>query len=127
MRHLNAQHAETQQIGVVAAHALDEIHSAIYGQAHEASRAWTDGDAILLVARLPAIPEPESSATPMTAIQRMVSAAVFRRTGVMLRTGGTNVDVERGLAVLAFERIAAPDDPEDYEPASAGPVADAAD
>lgn len=125
MRHLKAHHAETGQIGAVAADALDEIHSAIYGQAPEASRAWTDGDAILLVVRLPASPEPAAAATPVTAIQRMVSAAVYRRTGVMLRTGGANVDLERGLAVLAFERIAAPADPEDYEPAPTGPVHDA--
>lgn len=122
MRHLRAYDAETRQIGAVAAHALDEIHSAIYGQAPEASRAWTDGDAILLVVRLPRRPEPAIAATPVTAIQRMVSATVYRRTGVMLRTGGTNVDAERGLAVLAFERIATPADPEPFEPVPAGPM-----
>jgi hypothetical protein len=125
VKHLKAHDAETSQIGAVAAHALDEIHSAIYGQAPEASRAWTDGDAILLVVRLPARPDPATAGTPVSAIQRMVSAAVFRRTGVMLRTGGANVDATRGLAVLAFQRTAMPDDPEPYEPASAGPAFDA--
>jgi hypothetical protein len=46
-------------------------------------------------------------------MQRLVAAAVYRRTGIALRAGGVNVDVGRGLAVLAFERVAAPapDDP----------------
>ena len=65
MRHLKAHGAETRQIGAVAADALDEIHSAIYGQAPEASRAWTDGDAILLVVRLPATRDPASERTPV--------------------------------------------------------------
>ena len=116
MRKLKAYDADTSQIGAVAAHALDEIHSAIYGQMPEASRAWTDGDAILLVVRLPTMRDPAGQATPVTAIQRMVSAAVYRRTGVLLRTGGANVDERRHLAVLAFERAQAPEDPEPFEP-----------
>jgi hypothetical protein len=123
VRKLKAYNAETSQIGAVAAHALDEIHSAIYGQMPQASRAWTDGDAILLVVRLPPRPEPTAEATPVTAIQRMVSAAVYRRTGVMLRTGGANVHAQRGLAVLAFERTESPEDPGHFEPASAPPGA----
>ena len=121
MRKLKAHDAETGQIGAVAADALDEIHSAIYGQAPEASRAWTDGDAILLIVRLPARPDAAAAATPVAAIQRMVSAAVYRRTGVMLRTGGANVDARRSLAVLAFERTETLEDPDSYEPVSAAP------
>jgi hypothetical protein len=121
VRRLKASNAETSQIGAVAADALDEIHSAIYGQMPEASRAWTDGDAILLVVRLPATRDPAGEATPVSAIQRMVSAAVYRRTGVMLRTGGANVDARRSLAVLAFERTEAPEDPDPHEPVSAWP------
>jgi hypothetical protein len=114
--------AETSRIGAVAAHALDEVHSAIYGQAPRASRAWTDGDAILLVMRLPADPNPDAEATPVGAMQHIVSAAVYRRTGVALRTGGTNVDAQRSLAVLAFERTEIPEDREPFAPAGAGPV-----
>jgi hypothetical protein len=114
--------AETRRIGAVAAHALDEIHSAIYGQAPRASRAWTDGDAILLVMRLPAEPSPDAEATPVGAMQHIVSAAVYRRTGVALRTGGTNVDSQRNLAVLAFERTETPADGEPLAPAGAGSV-----
>jgi hypothetical protein len=44
---------------------------------------------------------------PLTSIQRLVGAAVYRRTGVSLRTAGTNADAERGLVVLAFERLRA--------------------
>ena len=125
MRRLNAHGADTTKIGAVASHALDEIIGAIYGQSFEASRSWTDGDAILLVVRLPQAADAAAAATPMPAIQRMVSAAVHRRTGVMLRTGGTNVDAQRGLAVLAFERSPTPEDPETYEPAGTAPVRDA--
>jgi len=121
VKKLRAYDAETSQIGAVAADALDEIHSAIYGQMPEASRAWTDGDAILLVVRLPATRDPAGESTPVSAIQRMVSAAVYRRTGVMLRTGGANIDSRRSLAVLAFERTATPADPDPLEPVSARP------
>jgi len=125
VRRLRAHEADTRQVGDVASHALDEIIAAIYGQASEVSRSWTDGDAILLVVRLPRSPDAAAAATPLTAIQRMVSAAVYRRTGVMLRTGGTNVDAQRRLAVLAFERSATPEDPQPYEPAGAHPARDA--
>jgi hypothetical protein len=125
VRRLKAHDADTSQIGAVASHALDEVIAAIYGQASDPSRSWTDGDAILLVVRLPPSPDAAAAATPLAAIQRMVSATVFRRTGVMLRTGGTNVDAQRGLAVLAFERVEAPDDPTPYEPAGAGQLHDA--
>lgn len=121
MRHLTAQAAETERIGAFAAQALADIHSALYGVAPSATRAWTDGDAILLVMRLP----PESPARredpPLGTIQRMVGAAVFRRTGVSLRTAGTNVDAQRGLVVLAFERIREGSD-EDAGPVPAGPA-----
>lgn len=117
MRHLKARGSDIRHIGSVAAHALDEIHQAIYGRAPQASRAWTDGDAILLVLRLPAPagtgePEPDDD-DAIAAMQRLVAAAVYRRTGIALRAGGVNVDIARGLAVLAFERVAepAPDDP----------------
>ena len=97
--------AETERIGGFAAEALAEIHSALYGVAPKATRAWTDGDAILLVLRLPTEPAAHGIEPALTAIQRMVSAAVYRRTGETLRTAGTNLDVQRGLVVLAFERV----------------------
>ncbi len=56
-------------------------------------------------------------------MQRMVSAAVYRRTGETLRTAGTNLDAQRGLAVLAFERVRARSAPAKLEPIpAAGPV-----
>jgi hypothetical protein len=85
---------------------MEDIHRAIYGEAPQASRSWTDGDAILLVVRLSKGCAPAS----VMAIQRMVSAAVHRRTGVSLRAGGVNVDPARGLAVLAFERSRIPEE-----------------
>jgi len=122
VRHLTAQAAPTEQVGEVAADALIEIHTAIYGQAPAAARAWTDGDAILLVMRLPAGPPADRDELPLPAIQRMVSAAVFRRTGESLRTAGTNLDSERGLVVLAFERARAGREKTVREPAPVGPV-----
>ena len=124
VKQLKVLDAKTSQIGAVAAHALDEIHSAIFGQAPNASRAWTDGDAILLVVRMPATPDADTQRTPVSVIQRMVSATVYRRTGVMLRNAGTNVDAERGLAVLAFERTATPQDPQPFQPAGSTLVRD---
>jgi hypothetical protein len=122
VRHLTAHAAETERIGAVAAQALTEIHTAIYGEAPEATRAWTDGDAILLVLRLPAESAANGIESTLSAIQRMVSAAVYRRTGETLRTAGTNLDAQRGLAVLAFERVRARADQAKHEPIPAGPV-----
>lgn len=122
MRHLTAHAAETERIGAFAAQALADIHSALYGVAPSATRAWTDDDAILLVMRLPAESAARRSDPPLSTIQRMVSAAVFRRTGVALRSAGTNVDAQRGLVVLAFERIRAREGEDDAGPVSAGPA-----
>ena len=125
MRHLTADAAETERIGAFAAQALADIHSALYGLAPTATRAWTDEDAILLVMRLPAESAARRGDAPLSAIQRMVGAAVFRRTGVSLRTAGTNVDAQRGLAVLAFERIRARGDEDDAGTVPAGPALEA--
>lgn len=123
MRHITAEGAETERIGAFAAQALAEIHSALYGVAPKATRAWTDGDAILLVMRLPDESAARRSDPPLAAIQRLVGATVYRRTGVALRTAGTNVDAERGLVVLAFERIRAVSDQGDAGPIPApGPA-----
>ncbi len=123
MRHLTAAAAETEQIGAVAAQALSDIHSALYGQPPRASRAWIEGDAILLVMRLPVDGAARRGDPPLGAIQKMVSATVQRRTGVSLRTAGSNADTDRGLGVLAFERLRAGTDAleEDAE-LPAGPV-----
>jgi hypothetical protein len=119
---MTAHTAETERIGAVAAQALAEIHNAIYGKTPQATRAWTDGDAILLVMRLSTEPNARGVEPPLAAIQRMVSAAVYRRTGESLRTAGTNLEVERGLVVLAFERVRMGGGQEKREPIPAGPV-----
>jgi hypothetical protein len=122
VRHLTAEGAETERIGAFAAQALADIHIALYGVEPKATRAWTDGDAILLVMRLPPESPARRSDPPLTSIQRLVSAAVYRRTGVTLRTAGTNVDAQRGLVVLAFERIRSLSDEGDAGPIPAGPA-----
>jgi hypothetical protein len=125
VRHLTADGAETERIGTFAAQALADIHVALYGVAPQATRAWTDGDAILLVMRLPGDSAARRSDPPLSAIQRLVGATVYRRTGVSLRTAGTNVDAQRGLVVLAFERIRTAGDQRDARPIpedDAGPL-----
>lgn len=122
MRHLTAHSAETEQIGAIAAQSLSDIHAALYGEPPQATRAWTDGDAILLVMRVSPESVTDRSDPPLTAIQRMVSASVHRRTGVTLRTAGTNVDAQRGLVVLAFERLRSRSDQEGAGQVPAGPA-----
>ena len=122
VKRLKAESTDTSGIGAVAADALDEIHNAIYGRPPEASRAWTDGDAILLVLRIAPQPDTHAGAVPIGEMQRMVCAAVQRRTGVMLRAGGANLEESRGLAVLAFERLRATSGGEPAETIPAGPV-----
>jgi hypothetical protein len=122
VRHLKAEAAETESIGEFAAQALADIHISLYGHAPEATRAWTDDDAILLVMRLGPDSPIRRGAPPLTSIQRLVGAAVYRRTGVSLRTGGTNVDAQRGLVVLAFERLRAANEADESDSIPAGPV-----
>lgn len=119
---MRAGAAETEQIGAIAAQALADIHTAIYGQAPEATRSWTDGDAILLVMRLPAQAAAKGVEPPLASIQGMVTAAVLRRTGETLRAASTSVHPERGLVVFAFERVRTRADEHDPGPVSAGPV-----
>ena len=123
MRHITADAAETERIGEIAAQALSDIHTAIYGQPPAAARAWIDGDAILLVMRLAPEVTTLGGEPPLASMQRMVAAAVERRTGESLRAASTSVDPERGLVVLAFERVraAVPEPQTDRAPA-AGPV-----
>ncbi len=102
MRHIKAHGSDIRHIGAVAAGALDAINAAVYGEAHGATRALTDGDAILLIVRLP---DGADAPSQLEAIQRMVATATHRRTGVMLRAGGIELERARGLAVLAFERV----------------------
>jgi hypothetical protein len=121
VKHITADAAETERIGEIAAQALADIHGAIYGQPPHAARAWTDGDAILLVMRIP----PETTGRtepPLSAMQQMVAAAVQRRTGESLRAASTSVDPERGLVVLAFERVRARSGEQNTGRLPAGPV-----
>jgi hypothetical protein len=123
VRHLTAEAAETEQIGAFAAQALADIHNSLYGEAPEATRAWTDGDAIMLVMRLAPASPARRGELPLSSIQRLVGAAVYRRTGVSLRTAGTNADAQRGLVVLAFERLrAAASEAHEADSVPAGPV-----
>ncbi len=122
MRHITADTAETERIGAIAAQALADIHGAIYGQPPQATRAWTDGDAILLVMRLPADVAAENAEPPLASMQRMVGAAVERRTGVALRPASNSADSQRGLVVLAFERVRVRSEEQDLGRAPAGPV-----
>ena len=102
MKHLKAHGSDIRHIGAVAAGALDAINAAIYGGSHGAAQALTDGDGILLIVRLP---DGVDAPSQLEAIQRMVATATHRRTGVMLRAGGIELERARGLAVLAFERV----------------------
>ena len=102
MKHLKAHGSDIRQIGEVAAGALDAINAAIFGEVRGGARTLTDGDGILLIMRLP---DGVDAAFQLEAIQRMVGTATHRRTGVMLRAGGIELERERGLAVLAFERV----------------------
>ena len=122
MRHLKAHGSDIRHIGAVAADALDAANRAIFGDATCAARALTDGDGILLVARIPDVP----AQGELEAIQSMVTAATHRRTGVELRAGGVERHPERGLAVLAFERVPEPaaEQPGDHE-LPVGPFRDA--
>jgi hypothetical protein len=122
VKHITAEAAETERIGEIAAQALTDIHGAIYGQPPQAARAWTDGDAILLVMRLQPEATGEHAEPPISSIQRMVAAAVERRTGETLRAASTSVDPERGLVVLAFERVRAREQAQDPGRLPAGPV-----
>ena len=102
MKHLKAHGSDIRDIGAVAAGVLDAINAAIYGEARGGARALTDGDGILLIVRLP---DGVDAVSQLEAIQRMVGTATHRRTGVMLRAGGIELERARGLAVLAFERV----------------------
>ncbi len=123
MKHITAEAAETERIGEIAAQALADIHSAMYGEPPQAARSWTDGDAILLVMRLAPQAGGERAEPPLRSIQNMVTAAVRRRTGESLRAASTSLDPERGLVVLAFERVRATSSQEqDPGRLPAGPV-----
>jgi hypothetical protein len=122
VRHITAETAETERIGEIAAQALADIHSALYGHPPLAARAWTDGDAILLVMRLTPETIAEGSEPPLASMQQMVGAAVQRRTGESLRAASTSVDAQRGLVVLAFERVRTRQHEQDPGRLPAGPV-----
>jgi hypothetical protein len=110
VRHITAETAETERIGEIAAQALADIHSALYGYP------------ILLVMRLTPETIAEGSEPPLASMQKMVGAAVQRRTGESLRAASTSVDAQRGLVVLAFERVRTRQHEQDPGRLPAGPV-----
>jgi hypothetical protein len=105
---LGVSGSRPEDLGSVAARALGAIYTALYGRAPQATQAWADGDAILLVVRTRAGMAGDASESPVSlleAIQRMVIAAVYGHTGETLRPGGRSADAGRGLTVLAFEHV----------------------
>jgi hypothetical protein len=119
---------DTQDIGAAAADALPELHAALYGFHPRETRAWTDGNAILIVARTGActanVPG-RSRAAALAELQRSVRDVVYLRCGVMLRMRDRSVDAGRELIVLAFERSRASDLAAERFPALHEPLADA--
>jgi hypothetical protein len=115
MRPFSILRGGQEGLGVVTAHALDDVHAAIYGHPPQATHAWTEDEAILVVFRTrrgadvgtgdgDTEAEVETVAmAPLESLQRMVIAIVLRRTGETLLPLGQRANARRGLSVLAFE------------------------
>jgi hypothetical protein len=90
--------------------AFADQHRAMHEVAPDALHAVVEGDAILLVARSRAAstgPRGRSVAASLAQLQHAVVQDVYLRTGELLHPGGRSASRERGLLVLAFERLAA--------------------
>ncbi|MGD0198621.1 MAG: hypothetical protein ABSC56_12050 [Solirubrobacteraceae bacterium] len=90
--------------------AFDRQHRAAYGSAPAAMHAWIESGAILVVARAQAALEARadrSLAASLAELQHAILADIYLRTGRLLRPGGRSANSERGLLVLAFERVPA--------------------
>lgn len=99
-----------EKLRCAALTAFGERHRALYGVPPEGLHTWTDAGAILLVARAQAASEPapgRSLAASLAELQRAVVSDVYLRTGELLHPGGCSANSERGLLVLAFERVRA--------------------
>jgi hypothetical protein len=95
---------------LAATAALNDAHAELYDCPPFAAHARADGGAILVVARCSAARSPapgRSQAAAVAHLQHQVSASVYLRTGEMLRPCGRSSDRDRGLLVLAFERVPA--------------------
>jgi hypothetical protein len=82
--------------------ALDAAHAVFTGSAPLASRAWAEGNALLVVLRGSGLHRRE-----LARLQDTIASSVYLRTGELLRSCGLSADAERDLVVLAFERVAA--------------------
>ncbi len=82
--------------------ALDAGHAELYGNAPQASRAWSDGGALLVILRGGGMLTGELARLAQTITER-----VYLETGAMLRFCGHSADTTRHLTVLAFERVPA--------------------
>ena len=115
MRPFTGFRGSREGLGLATAHALEEIHAAIYGHPPQATHAWTEDEAILVVFRTDSGADVEGedrdleneatavAIAPLDSLQRMVIAMVLRRTGETLLPLGQSANARRGLAVLAFE------------------------
>lgn len=71
-------------------------------------RAWIDAAAILIIARCEAARTPASGrsrAASIAKLQHDIAATFYLRTGQLLSPRGRCSDPQRGLLVLAFERV----------------------
>ena len=90
--------------------AFDAEHRNAHGTAPCALHAWIEGGAILLVARAAAATEPAAGRSLQASLAELQHATVhevYLRTGELLHAGGRCANAERGLLVLAFERVGA--------------------
>jgi hypothetical protein len=75
-----------------------------------ALRAWTDSNAILVIARCGPAAQSGHGRSRLAAVARLqhdIAAAFYLRSGELLRPCGRSADPQRRLLVLAFERMSA--------------------
>ena len=97
-----------EELRCAALEAFAEHHRAMHGVAPKGLHAWFDSGAILIVARARAASKaaPGRSLTASLAeLQHAVVSDVYLHTGELLHPGGRSANAERGLLVLAFERV----------------------
>ena len=121
VRHITADAAETERIGEIAAQALSDIHTAIYGQPPAGGASLVDGDAILLVMRLaPRSPHGRRATARLDAADG--PAAVERRTAVPARSLDQRGPRARARRARVRTRAAAAVPEPQTDRAPAGPV-----
>jgi hypothetical protein len=101
-----ADDTAARRLGAFAAHVLENLYVAVFGERPVGVRAWCDGATLLMVLRIAGPVDhdqpPLAGLLPCDAIPELVVTALQAQAGCAVTVGSWSIEADLGLAMFVF-------------------------